>query len=715
MKQLFLLPQPRSVKWDAGKFRISENTAIVLPRTAPPQVVQLALDLQAFIANETGIRLEIVKAWSVEREANVIELDFAAAGSRGSSVAPRDGAENRGGTPLPRTTPLNALEEYSLSITPQRVTLRGSALGLIWAERTLRQIIGQCRRRDVRLATMRRYRGGDAAPTVAAPPNLPCVKIADAPQMRFRGVMLDVSRGRVPTLETLLGLVEQMSFFKLNVLQLYTEHTFAFRHLPLIGKGHGALTSEDMLRLDAHCRRNGVELMPCLQAFGHMYHILKLKPYQHLAEVKPDKTISANRGLTISPGMEESYELLEKMFDDFLPSFSSGFCNVNCDETYDLGKGASKSEAERIGIGRVYLNHILRLHKIVTGKHGKRMMMWGDIILNHPELIAELPKDIIVMNWGYEAQEKYETTKQFAACGLTHWVCPGTSSWNTIAPRVNNACANISRFVAAGIETGASGMLNTDWGDGGHYNLQGLSWHGYAFGAEAAWSGAANTGSVGAKSVGAKSVGAGSGERGGAENVQHSTSNIQRSTAADSSTLQPINPSTFDAAFGRLFFGEGGEKIGKAFRALGSACDNAAMNLRNCSRTMWMLFGEFSKLNELEQTKSLTPLALKEAERTARETGKVFAAALREKGWTREQLQTLREYKLAADLLGFAARRTLMAQEAGNAQRSTLNAQRSGRLAREKRALVARFKELWLARAKPEGMEIALERFERAR
>jgi hypothetical protein len=130
---------------------------------------------------------------------------------------------------------------------------------------------------------------------------------------------------------------------------------------------------------------------------------------------------------------------------------------------------------------------------------------------------------------------------------------------------------------------------------------------------------------------------------------------------------------------------------------------------------MWMLFGEFSKLNELEQTKSLTPLALKEAERTARETGKVFAAALREKGWTREQLQTLREYKLAADLLGFAARRTLMAQEAGNAQRSTLNAQRSGRLAREKRALVARFKELWLARAKPEGMEIALERFERAR
>jgi hypothetical protein len=488
--------------------------------------------------------------------------------------------------------------------------------------------------------------------------------------MRFRGVMLDVSRGRVPTLETLFGLVEQMSFFKLNVLQLYTEHTFAFRHLPLIGKGHGALTSEDIVRLDAHCRRHGVELMPCLQSFGHMYHILKLKPYQHLAELKADPNISPVRGLMISPVMEESYELLEKMFDDFLPSFSSGFCNVNCDETYDLGKGASKSEAERVGIGRVYLNHILRLHKIVTGKHGKRMMMWGDIILNHPELIKELPKDIIVLNWGYEADHDFESAKKFAECGLTHWVCPGTSSWNTIAPRVNNACANISRFVAAGIETGAAGMLNTDWGDGGHYNLQGLSWHGYAFGAQCAWSGGG----------GEELENGGMGEWG-----------------------------RFDAAFGRIFFGRDGEKIGRAFRALGAACDNEAMNLRNASRTMFMLFGAFGALSEMEQIKPLTALALRNAEKVAIKTGKVFAAAMREKGRTREQLQTLREYKLAADLLAFAARKTLAAKLGRNAQRSKVAA-----LRREWKQLAAQFKQLWLARAKPEGMEIALGRFDKA-
>ncbi len=651
MKHIHLLPTPRSVKWDAGKFRINRDTAIILPRTALPHVAELAFDLQEFIHGATGLRLEIAKAWNTESEANAIVLEFG---------VPQGG---------------ESFEAYSLTISPQRVQLRGSALGLIWAERTLRQIVGQSRRSDIPVATQPKHRGRNAPPTVS----LPCVTITDAPKMRFRGVMLDMSRGKVPTLESLFALVEQMSFFKLNVLQLYTEHTFAFRHLPLIGRGHGALTGEDIVRLDAHCRRNGVELMPCLQSFGHMYHILKLKPYQHLAEVKPDKNISANRGLTISPVMEESYELLEKMFDDFLPSFSSGFCNVNCDETYDLGKGASKLEAERLGVGRVYLNHILRLHQIVTKKHGKRMMMWGDIILNHPELIAELPKDIIVMNWGYEAQEKYETTKQFAACGLTHWVCPGTSSWNTVAPRVNNACANISRFVAAGIETGASGMLNTDWGDGGHYNLQGLSWHGYAFGAEVSWSGGADKWGDGVM---------GKWEKSNTPIPQH-----------------PNAPSEFDAAFGRLFFGRDGEKIGRAFRALGAACDNEAMNLRNASRTMVMLFGDWKTLTEDERLKTLTIEALRDAEKTARETGKVFASAMRDRNRATEQLQALAEFRLVADLLAFAAKKMISVKSTPKVLRF------SAALKKEQRKLVARFKSLWLARAKPEGMEIAVKRF----
>jgi len=48
---------------------------------------------------------------------------------------------------------------------------------------------------------------------------------------------------------------------------------------------------------------------------------------------------------------------------------------------------------------------------------------------------------------------------------------------------------NVRGWADAGRRHGAMGLLNTDWGDFGHYNLQGLSFFGYAWGAQQAWSG----------------------------------------------------------------------------------------------------------------------------------------------------------------------------------------------------------------------------------
>src|SRR6187455_2654898 len=45
---------------------------------------------------------------------------------------------------------------------------------------------------------------------------LPCLVIRDWPDFPRRGVMLDISRGRVPKLETLLQLVEHLADFKIN-------------------------------------------------------------------------------------------------------------------------------------------------------------------------------------------------------------------------------------------------------------------------------------------------------------------------------------------------------------------------------------------------------------------------------------------------------------------------------------------------------------------
>jgi hypothetical protein len=249
---------------------------------------------------------------------------------------------------------------------------------------------------------------------------------------------------------------------------------------------------------------------------------------------------------------------------------------------------------------------------------------------------------------------------------------------------VNNACANISRFVAAGIQTGAAGMLNTDWGDGGHYNLQGLSWHGYAFGAQCAWSGTCEAES------------------------EVAVENRSDKDRPGQMAIKNRCSAKFDAAFGRTFFGNGGEKIAKAFRALGSACDNEAMNLRNGSRTMRLLFGDWKTLNQDERLKPLSVQALRNALATARQTGNVFAAALRQKGRSAEQRLTLREYQFSADLLAFAAKKMIFLKRHPKASRF------SGALKRQRNNLMARFKALWLARAKPQGMAISWKRFQKA-
>jgi hypothetical protein len=116
------------------------------------------------------------------------------------------------------------------------------------------------------------------------------------------------------------------------------------------------------------------------------------------------------------------------------------------------------------------------------------MQFWGDIILNHPELIPELPEGAIALAWGYEAEHPYaDQCAKFAAAGVPFYVCPGTSAWNTIVGRTENAVGNLLNAAENGLASGASGYLVTDWGDGGHWQQLPISYLGYAYGAALSW------------------------------------------------------------------------------------------------------------------------------------------------------------------------------------------------------------------------------------
>jgi hypothetical protein len=162
---------------------------------------------------------------------------------------------------------------------------------------------------------------------------------------------------------------------------------------------------------------------------------------------------------------------------------------VGGDETWDLGRGQSQAACEKLGKGRVYLDFLLKVHQEVAAR-GHQMMFWGDIILHHPELIKELPRDVVALNWGYEANHPFaKETGTFAESGVPFYVCPGTSTWMTLVGRNENAFANLRLAAEAGRRNGAIGFLNTDWGDGGHPQPLAVSLPLFVFGAAQSWCG----------------------------------------------------------------------------------------------------------------------------------------------------------------------------------------------------------------------------------
>jgi N-acetyl-beta-hexosaminidase len=113
---------------------------------------------------------------------------------------------------------------------------------------------------------------------------MPCLSIIDYPDFQSRGVMLDISRDKVPTLQTLCELTDRLASWKINQLQLYTEHTFAYRNHPEPWENSSPFTGEDIIILDEYCKQRYIELVPNQNSFGHMHRWLKLPRYKPLAE-----------------------------------------------------------------------------------------------------------------------------------------------------------------------------------------------------------------------------------------------------------------------------------------------------------------------------------------------------------------------------------------------------------------------------------------------
>lgn len=320
----------------------------------------------------------------------------------------------------------------------------------------------------------------------------PALEVEDHPRIARRGVMLDVSRDRVPTMGALHERVAALADLGFDHLQLYTEHTFAYQApgCAAVWDGASPVTAAEVRALDEAAQTQGIELAANQNCFGHLHRWLRTAAFADLAETHQrfDFFGAERQGpFSLCPTDPRSLTFVRERLAELMPCFSSPLVNIGCDETADVGTGGSREAVAERGKAAVERTFVAAIAGIVQASGGTPMF-WADMALRDPAGLAELPPELIALAWGYEDDPRIEdAARTLAERGRRFWTCPGTSTWRSLGGRPSERRGNLRRAAAAARRHGAGGLLVTDWGDCGHRQPWTLSLHALGEAAALAW------------------------------------------------------------------------------------------------------------------------------------------------------------------------------------------------------------------------------------
>jgi len=353
-------------------------------------------------------------------------------------------------------------EKYEIKIDEKGVAVKVAGPEAAFrAATTLRQIVAQCGEK------------------------LPYLEIEDEPSIKVRGYMLDISRGKIPNVDYVKRLCDLLADLKYNHLQLYMDSfVYEYKGFEDYWKDCQPLTETEIRELVAYCKERFIELVPIQNSFGHMAAWTAKEEIAPLAITGKDGKPSQ----TLNPLLPETLEFLDRIYSGMMDAFDTDLFNIGMDETVDLGNEETKAECDEKGVGRVYTEYLNKVCDLVTNKYKKTPMFFDDIVFKHPEELANIPKNAVVMQWGYEGEQQFDRNcRLIREHGLRFFVCPGTSMWGSITGRMNNAVINICTAAECGNYYGAEGFLLTEWGDDGHPQFPANTYFPLVYGGYVSW------------------------------------------------------------------------------------------------------------------------------------------------------------------------------------------------------------------------------------
>ena len=434
-----LLPQPQQIHYGAGRVPI-RDLAVRLPAGFAPEDVDAAKAISNCLAERSGAEVQVSTAGSGAR---VIVLE------RAGLV---------GALPLPGEQPgPESREAYWLTITPARVELRAvSSAGLYYGAQTICQLVEG---------------SGDSA-------TVPEVEIHDWPEFAYRGTMVDMSHGPLPTEDEVKRQLDFLARWKANQYYFYSEASIELKGYPLLNPG-GRFSQDEVRRIVAYGKARHIDVIPCLELYGHLHDLFRVEKYSSLADMP--------HGTEFDPRNPGVMPLLEDWAKQFGALFPSRFVHIGFDETFQI-EMAAKQGTNRGNPAALFTHQLGEVARLFQ-QQGKTVMAWGDIIVKFPDIMQQLPPGLIAIAWDYDPGPPEHYAPRLAplpAHHIPHMVASGVTMWNQISPDFAKSFDNIDDFLREGRKSHALGLMNTIWTDDGQALMR-AAWPGIAYGAAAAW------------------------------------------------------------------------------------------------------------------------------------------------------------------------------------------------------------------------------------
>lgn len=301
----------------------------------------------------------------------------------------------------------------------------------------------------------------------------------DIPELHQRrhiascGMMLDMSRGGVMTVEAVKGMIDAHAALGLNLMMLYTEDTYTVPEAPYLGYLRGRYTEKELREMDDYAAESGVELVPCVQTLAHLEQFLQ---WDVNRDIKDNDCV-----LMIDE--PKTYAWIRAALTALRRCFRTNRIHIGMDEAHGVGLGEYYQKHGAVNRFELLNRHLNRVVDICK-ELGFKPIMWSDMFYRLgsknndyydtdavvPEsAIAQIP-DVALCYWDY-----YHTDEQFYAgmleghrkMGKEVVFAGGIWTWSGILPHVRKTNATMYPALRACLKAGIGTVLATSWGDDG--------------------------------------------------------------------------------------------------------------------------------------------------------------------------------------------------------------------------------------------------------